>query len=73
MISATANVNLQIALNNLHTDIQEGSSHHNITVNIAIILVAIAYNGSTSTRTLYTRSYNKQWLLDSSNEKFLML
>ncbi|MGP1953877.1 MAG: YajG family lipoprotein [Arsenophonus sp. NC-QC1-MAG3] len=41
MINAKANVNLQIALNNLHADIQEGSLRHNITVNVAISLVAM--------------------------------
>ncbi len=68
MISATANINLEIILNNLYVDIQECSLRHNITINVAISLVAIAYNGSTSTRT-YTRSYNEQVPLDASNKK----
>ncbi|WGL97765.1 YajG family lipoprotein [Arsenophonus sp. aPb] len=67
-ISAPANINLQIVLNKLYADVQEGSLRHNITVDIAISVVAMASNGSTSTRT-YTRSYNEQGPLDASNEK----
>lgn len=67
-ISAPANINLQIVLNKLYADVQEGSLRHNITVDVAISVVAMASNGSTSTRT-YTRSYNEQGPLDASNEK----
>lgn len=67
-VSAPANINLQIALNKLYADVQEGILRHNITVDVAISVVAMASNGSTSTRT-YTRSYNEQGPLDASNEK----
>ncbi|MDR5609437.1 MULTISPECIES: YajG family lipoprotein [unclassified Arsenophonus] len=67
-VSAPANINLQIALNKLYADVQEGSLRHNITVDVAISVVAMASNGSTGTRT-YTRSYNEQGPLDASNEK----
>lgn len=67
-VSAPANINLQIALNKLDADVQEGSLRHNITVDVAMSVVAMASNGSTSTRT-YTRSYNAQGPLDASNEK----
>lgn len=70
-ISAPANINLQIVLNKLYADVQEGSLRHNITVDVAISVVAMASNGSTSTRT-YTRSYNEQGPLEASNEKLLM-
>lgn len=67
-ISAPANINLQIVLNKLYADVQEGSLRHNITVDVTISVVAMASNGSSSTRT-YTRSYNEQGPLDASNEK----
>ncbi|MGP1928356.1 MAG: hypothetical protein ACTS78_00830 [Arsenophonus sp. NC-WZS1-MAG3] len=41
--------------------------HHNITVNVTISLVAMAYNGSSSTLT-YTCKCNEQGPIDASNE-----
>lgn len=67
-VSTQANINLQIVLNKLYADVQEGSLRHNITVDVAISVVAMASNGSTNTRT-YTRSYNEQGPLAVSNEK----
>ncbi|MFV9996408.1 MAG: YajG family lipoprotein [Arsenophonus endosymbiont of Dermacentor nuttalli] len=67
-VSAPANINLQIVLNKLYADVQEGNLRHNITVDVAISVVAMASNGSTNTRT-YTRSYNEQGPLAASNEK----
>ncbi|MFP3028992.1 MAG: YajG family lipoprotein [Arsenophonus sp.] len=67
-VSAPANINLQIALNNLYANVQEGSLRHNITIDVVITLVAMASNGSTSTRS-YIRSYNEQGPLHASNGK----
>ncbi|MFS1537546.1 MAG: YajG family lipoprotein [Candidatus Phlomobacter fragariae] len=67
-VNAPANVNLQIVLNKLYTNVQEGSLRHNLTVDVAISVVAMASNGSISTR-IYTRTYNEQGPLDASNEK----
>ncbi|HGJ5875787.1 MAG TPA: YajG family lipoprotein [Arsenophonus sp.] len=67
-VSTQANINLQIILNKLYADVQEGSLRHNITVDVAISVVAMASNGSTNTHT-YTRSYNEQGPLAVSNEK----
>ncbi|CAA2929720.1 hypothetical protein ARSQ2_00825 [Arsenophonus endosymbiont of Bemisia tabaci Q2] len=41
-VSAPANINLQIALNKLYADLQEGRLRHNITVDVAISVVAMA-------------------------------
>ncbi|MGP1924323.1 MAG: YajG family lipoprotein [Arsenophonus sp. NEOnobi-MAG3] len=67
-VSVPANINLQIALNNLYANVQEGSLRHNITIDVVISVLAMASNGSTSTRS-YMRSYNEQGLLHANNEK----
>lgn len=67
-ISSPADANIQIAINQLNANVQEGSLRHNITVKAEITVLAKVQNGSTQSKT-YRTSYNVQGPFGASNEK----
>ncbi|KQN68588.1 MULTISPECIES: lipoprotein [Rahnella] len=68
MIGADGAVDLQIVVNNLYADVQEGNLRYNITTKADISIIATAKNGSKQVKN-YRSTYNVQGALSATNAK----
>ncbi len=68
MIGADGAVDLQIVVNNLYADVQEGNLRYNITTKADIAIIASAKNGSKQVKN-YRSTYNVQGALSATNAK----
>lgn len=68
MIGADGAVDLQIVVNKLYADVQEGNLRYNITTKADISIIATAKNGSKQTKN-YRSTYNVQGALSATNAK----
>lgn len=68
MIGPDGMVNLQIVVNNLYANVQEGDLRHNITTKADISVIAQAKNGSQFAKN-YRATYNVQGLFAATNSK----
>ncbi|TDS97039.1 putative lipoprotein [Rahnella sp. BIGb0236] len=68
MIGADGAVDLQIVVNNLYADVQEGNLRYNITTKADISIIASAKNGSKQVKN-YRSTYNVQGALSATNAK----
>ena len=68
MIGADGAVDLQIVVDNLYADVQEGNLRYNITTKADISIIATAKNGSKQV-TNYRSTYNVQGALSATNAK----
>lgn len=68
MIGADGVVDLQIVVNNLYADVQEGNLRYNITTKADISIIATAKNGSKQVKN-YRSTYNVQGALSATNAK----
>ncbi|CAM3733168.1 lipoprotein [Rahnella bruchi] len=68
MVGADGAVDLQIVVNNLYADVQEGNLRYNITTKADISIIATAKNGSKQTKN-YRSTYNVQGALSATNAK----
>ncbi|UHM91257.1 lipoprotein [Rahnella victoriana] len=68
MIGADGAVDLQIVVNNLYADVQEGNLRYNITTKADISIIASAQNGSKQVKN-YRSTYNVQGALSATNAK----
>lgn len=68
MVGADGVVDLQIVVNNLYADVQEGNLRYNITTKADISIIATAKNGSKQVKN-YRSTYNVQGALSATNAK----
>ncbi|ADW74949.1 MULTISPECIES: lipoprotein [Rahnella] len=68
MVGADGAVDLQIVVNNLYADVQEGNLRYNITTKADISIIATAKNGSKQVKN-YRSTYNVQGALSATNAK----
>lgn len=68
MIGADGSVDLQIVINNLFADVQEGNLRHNITTKADISILATAKNGNKQVKS-YRSIYNVQGAFTATNAK----
>ncbi|TPG64176.1 lipoprotein [Ewingella americana] len=68
MIGAAGAVDLQIVVNNLFADVQEGNLRYNITTKADISIIATAKNGNKQVKN-YRSTYNVQGALTATNDK----
>ncbi|MDU6409941.1 MAG: lipoprotein [Yersiniaceae bacterium] len=68
MIGADGAVDLQIVVNNLFADVQEGNLRYNITTKADISIIATAKNGSKQVKN-YRSTYNVQGAFTATNDK----
>ncbi|HHL2291540.1 TPA: lipoprotein [Yersinia enterocolitica] len=68
MIGTNAPVDLQIVVNQLFADVQEGNLRYNITTKADISITATAKNGNKQVKN-YRASYNVQGAFTATNEK----
>lgn len=68
MTGGQSNVDVQIVLNKLYADVQEGNLRHNITANADISIIATAKNGTQQTKT-FRSTYNVEGPLSANNAK----
>lgn len=68
MIGADGAVDLQVVVNNLFADVQEGNLRYNITTKADISIIATAKNGSKQVKN-YRSTYNVQGALTATNDK----
>lgn len=68
MIGADGAVDLQIVVNNLFADVQEGNLRYNITTKADISIIATAKNGNKQVKN-YRSTYNVQGAFTATNEK----
>ncbi|MGC6387827.1 lipoprotein [Ewingella sp. S1.OA.A_B6] len=68
MIGADGAVDLQIVVNNLFADVQEGNLRYNITTKADISIIATAKNGNKQVKN-YRSTYNVQGALTATNSK----
>ncbi|GAB2939603.1 lipoprotein [Hafnia psychrotolerans] len=68
MIGADGAVDLQIVVNNLFADVQEGNLRYNITTKADISIIATAKNGNKQVKN-YRSTYNVQGAFTASNTK----
>ncbi|QLK60241.1 hypothetical protein GE278_05390 [Enterobacteriaceae bacterium Kacie_13] len=68
MVGADGTVDLQIVVNNLYADVQEGNLRYNITTKADISIIATAKNGSKQVKN-YRSTYNVQGALSATNAK----
>lgn len=68
MVGADGVVDLQIVVNNLYADVQEGNLRYNITTKADITIIATAKNGSKQVKN-YRSTYNVQGALSATNAK----
>jgi uncharacterized lipoprotein len=68
MVGADGAVDLQIVVNNLYSDVQEGNLRYNITTKADISIIATAKNGSKQVKN-YRSTYNVQGALSATNAK----
>lgn len=68
MIGADGAVDLQIVVNNLFADVQEGNLRYNITTKADISIIATAKNGNKQVKN-YRSTYNVQGALTATNDK----
>ena len=68
MVGADGAVDLQIVVNNLYADVQEGNLRYNITTKADISIIATAKNGSKQVKN-YRTTYNVQGALSATNAK----
>jgi len=68
MVGADGAVDLQIVVNNLYADVQEGNLRYNITTKADISIIATAKNGNKQVKN-YRSTYNVQGALSATNAK----
>lgn len=68
MIGPNGAVDLQIVVNNLFADVQEGNLRYNITTKADISIIATAKNGNKQVKN-YRSTYNVQGALTATNDK----
>ncbi|AVF35584.1 lipoprotein [Rahnella sikkimica] len=68
MVGADGAVDLQIVVNKLYADVQEGNLRYNITTKADISIIATAKNGSKQVKN-YRSTYNVQGALSATNAK----
>lgn len=68
MIGANGSVDLQIVLNNLYADVQEGNLRYNITTRADVSIIAQTKNGSKQAKT-YRSTYSIQGAFTATNDK----
>ena len=68
MVGADGVVDLQIVVNKLYADVQEGNLRYNITTKADISIIATAKNGSKQVKN-YRSTYNVQGALSATNAK----
>ena len=68
MIGADGAVDLQVVVNNLFADVQEGNLRYNITTKADISIIATAKNGNKQVKN-YRSTYNVQGALTATNDK----
>uniref|UniRef100_UPI0005782ABC lipoprotein n=1 Tax=Yersinia pestis TaxID=632 RepID=UPI0005782ABC len=68
MIGADGAVDLQIVVNQLYADVQEGNLRYNITTKADISITATAKNGNKQVKN-YRATYNVQGAFPATNEK----
>lgn len=68
MVSGDGLVGLQIIVNYLHAEVQEGNLRHNITTKADVSIIAQGRNGSQQTKN-YRSTYNVQGPFSATNEK----
>ncbi|MDN5679540.1 MAG: lipoprotein [Ewingella sp.] len=68
MIGADGAVDLQVVVNKLFADVQEGNLRYNITTKADISIIATAKNGNKQVKN-YRSTYNVQGALTATNDK----
>ncbi|WP_114191550.1 lipoprotein [Edaphovirga cremea] len=68
MIGADGAIGLQIVVNNLFADVQEGNLRYNITTKADISIIATAKNGNKQVKN-YRSTYNVQGAFTATNDK----
>jgi len=68
MIGADGAVDLQVVVNNLFADVQEGNLRYSITTKADISIIATAKNGNKQVKN-YRSTYNVQGALTATNDK----
>ena len=68
MVGSPAAADVIVVINQLNTDVTEGSLRHNITAKADISIIVTLPNGSSTTKT-FRNSYNVQGALSATNEK----
>jgi uncharacterized lipoprotein len=67
MVGSSGGADLQIVINNLYADVQEGNLRYNITTKADIAIMATARNGSKQVKN-YRATYNVQGAFNANNE-----
>jgi len=68
MIGPDGDVDLQIVVNNLYADVQQGNLRHNITTKADISIIAQAKNGNKQVKN-YRSTYNVEGAFTATNDK----